>query len=45
MPISGMPLVEPTRLMFEQGELDRVVYHMHDGRVVEYKRIDNPEEE
>jgi hypothetical protein len=44
MPIEGMPMVSPTRLMFEQEELDRVVYHMHDGRVVEYKRIDDVED-
>lgn len=39
LPIEGMPLVPPTRLMFENEELDRVVYHMHDGRIVSYERM------
>lgn len=44
MPIEGMPLVPPTRRMFENEELDKVIYHMHDGRVVTYERIDGDDE-
>lgn len=44
MPLEGMGLVQPTRLMFENEELDKVVYHMHDGRVVSYERVEDDDE-
>lgn len=45
MPLEGMGLVRPTRLMFEENELDKVVYHMRDGRVVSYERIEEDDEQ
>lgn len=39
--VHGLPLIPPTRLGFEQGDMMKVTYEMSDGRVIIYERLED----